>query len=133
MAERMIPEELIKDLELLKECGFTFQLIEEGQRVYIVFKDYKLPLGIYNLEQTDLLIFTTQFYPNAGFDMFWVDEALKLKNGSIPKNAEALENYIGRKWRRFSYHPYSTKHWNPSEDGVVSFLGNVEKRLKKGD
>jgi hypothetical protein len=129
----MIPEDLTKDLEFLKECGYVFQMIEEGQRIYIIFKDYQLPPGVYNLDKTDLLIFTTQFYPNAGFDMFWVTEELKLKNGNPPRNADSLENYLGRRWRRFSYHPYTARPWNPSEDNVVSFMGNVEKRLKLGD
>jgi len=129
----MIPDDLTKDLEFFKECGYVFQVIEEGQRIYIIFKDYQLPPGVYNLNKTDLLIFTTQFYPNAGFDMFWVDEELKLKNGSPPRNADSLEGYLGRRWRRFSYHPYTARPWNPSEDSVISFMGNVEKRLKLGD
>jgi hypothetical protein len=133
MADRMIPDELTKDLEFLRECGYVFELIEEGPRIYIKFKDYPLSPGTYSLDKTDVLIFTTQFYPNAGFDMFWVDENLKLKNGSIPRNADSLENYLGRRWRRFSYHPYTAKPWNPSEDSVGSFMGNVERRLKNSD
>jgi hypothetical protein len=133
MVERMIPGELTKDLEFLKECGYTFEIVEEGQRIYIIFKDFPLPPGVYCFDKTELMIFTTQFYPNAGFDMFWVDENLKLKNGNPPRNGEALEVYMGKRWRRFSYHPYNAKPWNPSEDSVVSFIGNVQKRLTKGD
>jgi hypothetical protein len=133
MADRMIPDELTKDLQFLKECGYVFELIEEGPRIYIVFKNYPLPPGVYSSDKTDLLIFTTQFYPNAGFDMFWVDENLKLKNGSVPRNADSLENYLEKRWRRFSYHPYTAKPWNPSEDSVGSFMGNVERRLKNSD
>jgi hypothetical protein len=129
----MIPDDLTKDLEFFKECGYVFQVTEDGQRIYVIFKDYPLPPGVYSLDKTDLLIFTTQFYPNAGFDMFWVTEELKLKNGNPPRNADSLENYLGRRWRRFSYHPYTARPWNPSEDNVVSFMGNVEKRLKLGD
>lgn len=129
----MIPDDLTKDLEFFKECGYVFELIEEGPRIYIIFKDYPLPPGVYSSDKTDLLIFTTQFYPNAGFDMFWVDENLKLKNESIPRNADSLESYLGRRWRRFSYHPYTAKPWNPSEDSVGSFMGNVERRLKNSD
>jgi hypothetical protein len=129
----MVPDDLTKDLEFFKECGYVFQVIEEGQRIYIIFKDYQLPPGVYTLDKTDLLIFTTQFYPNAGFDMFWVTEELKLRNGNPPRNADSLESYVGRRWRRFSYHPYAARPWNPSEDSVASFMGNVEKRLKLGD
>ena len=129
----MIPEELTKDLQYLKECGYTYEIVEEGQRIYIIFKGFPLPAGLYSCEKIDLMIFTTQFYPNAGFDMFWVDEGLKLKSGNLPRNGEALETYMGKRWQRFSYHPYSAKPWNPSEDSITSFIGNVQKRLTNGD
>ena len=128
----MIPDELTKDLATMAEMGHI-NVVEEGPRVFILFKNYALPDGLYNMEKTDLMIFTTQFYPNAGFDMFWVDEALHLKRGGIPKNADQVESYLGRRWRRFSYHPYNIKPWNPSEDSVIRFLAYVEQRLRRGD
>lgn len=129
----MIPNDLTNDLHYLKECGYTFDVIEEGQRIFIIFKGFSLPCGLYSVDKTDLLIFTTQFYPNAGFDMFWVDESLKLKNGNVPRNGEQIEVFVGKRWRRFSYHPYNGKPWNPSQDSVVSFVGNIQKRLSNGD
>jgi hypothetical protein len=133
MADAMIPEELVRDLEELKERGHVYEVVEDSGRIYIVFRGYPLPSGIYNLERTDLLIFTTPHYPNAGFDMFWVDANIALKNGGPPKNAESIENHLGRQWRRFSYHPYNVRAWNPSEDNVVSFMAYVDQRLKRGD
>lgn len=129
----MIPEELTKDLELLNKRGYQFEVKEEKNLIYIIFKDFPLPQGLYNIEKTSLLIFTTPHYPNAGFDMFWVDENLKLKNGNIPKQAEAIELHYGMKRRRFSYHPYNAKPWNPSEDNVVTHIEYVNQRLRNGD
>lgn len=129
----MIPEELLADLKVLSEQGFAYDLVEDGGRIFIIFKEYPLPPNLYNLDKTDLLIFTTPHYPNAGFDMFWVDEKLRLGNGGIPKSGESVENYLGRSWRRFSYHPYNVKPWNPSDDNVVTFMSYVDQRLKKGD
>lgn len=129
----MIPDELFVDLKVLADQGFLTELVEDGGRIFVLFKGYTLPDSVYNLEKTDLLIYTTPHYPNAGFDMFWVDEKLMLKNGSAPKGGEAIENYLGRNWRRFSYHPYNVKAWNPSEDSVVTYMGYVEQRLRKGD
>jgi hypothetical protein len=128
--ETMIPQDLINDLT---EIDRPHEIVDDGQRIFIVFKDYLLPPGLYNLEKTDLMIFTTPIYPNAGFDMFWVDQALTLRNGSIPKNGEAMEDYIGKKWRRFSYHPFQVKPWDPSNDSVVTYLSYVDQRLRKGD
>jgi len=129
----MIPEELRKDLEILDSRGFAYDLVEDGPKVYVVFKDFPLPPGIYNMEKTDLLIFTTPHYPNAGFDMFWTNEGLTLKNGGIPKQAEHIELHLGNKRRRFSYHPYNAKPWNPSEDNVARFVEYVQQRLRHGD
>lgn len=130
----MIAEELIKDLQVLNEIGFVYELVEDGLRIYVVFRNYPLPPLIYNIDKTDLLIFTTAQYPNAGFDMFWTDERLMLKNNGIPKNAESIETYIGKRWRRFSYHPFNNnKHWNPSMDSVISYISYIDQRLNKGD
>ena len=129
----MIPQELIQDLEILKVQGHTVEIIEDGVKIYIKFKDHPLPPGIYSKDKTDLLIFTTPHYPSAGFDMFWVDNNLTLKNNGHPKAADTFENHLGASWRRFSYHPYNNKPWNPSEDSVINFISYVDKRLQMGD
>ncbi len=133
MVRILIPDALLADLKILQDRGFSYKIVEENPRIFIVFNDHPLPVGLYNMEKTDLLVFTTPYYPNAGFDMFWVDDRLLLKNNNIPQGAEAVESYLGRNWRRFSYHPYNIKPWNPSEDNVVTFMAYVEQRLKKGD
>lgn len=129
----MIPEELVKDLEELKEWGYVYDITEDAGRVYVVFKGYPLPNGLYNVDKTDLLVFTTPLYPNAGFDMFWVDQSVVLRSSGAPKSGESIENHLGKSWRRFSYHPYNAKAWNPSQDNVVSFMAYVDQRLKRGD
>src|SRR5437870_7276806 len=105
----MIPEELLADLKTLQARGYTYELVEDGQRIFIIFKAYPLPDGLFNIDKTDLLIYTTPHYPSAGFDMFWTEEQLRLKSGAQPRSAESVEPYLGRSWRRFSYHPYSTR------------------------
>ncbi len=129
----MIPEELVADLQTLKNSGHIYELIEEGPRVYVRFTGHPLPLDVYNMPNTDLLVFTTQQYPNANFDMFWVDEGLRLKNQGVPRNATEVETHLGRRWRRFSYHPYQNNPWNPAVDSVISFMSYVDQRLAKGD
>lgn len=129
----MIPDELIRDLQVLKDNGFVFDQVEDGLKIYMVFKIYPLPPQIYNMEATDLLIFTTAQYPNAGFDMFWTDVKLTLKSGRTPKNAESIETHLGKSWRRFSYHPFNSRPWNPSKDSVISYISYVDQRLNRGD
>jgi len=125
--------ELNHDLEEIKNRGLVFEVIQEGEKINILFTDFPLSPNIYNIDKTDLLIFTSNQYPNAGFDMFWVDENLTLKNGSVPKQAEVIEVHLNRRWRRFRYHPYNTRPWNPSDDSVGSFIEHVIQRLRRGD
>lgn len=129
----MIPDELVRDLKNLQVRGFFYDVVEEGSKVYILFREFPLPTGLYNMEKTDLLIFTTPHYPNAGFDMFWTDVSLTLHDGRIPQNAEVIGQYLGKSWRRFSYHPYDKNHWNPSGDNVESFVEHVQQRLHNGN
>ena len=129
----MIPEILLKDIGALKERGFAFKIIEEGLKIYLWFNNFPLPSGCYNLEKTDLLIFTSVHYPHAGFDMFWTNQDLTLSDGSIPKQADSIETHLGGNWRRFSYHPYQNSSWNPGEDDVAKYLGYVQQRLQNGN
>jgi hypothetical protein len=129
----MIPQDLINDLEVIKERGRNFETIESDKKIYIFFKDFQLPSDNYSSKTTDLLFFTTPTYPDAGFDMFYTDEKLTLKNGNEPRNATSKVQHLGRTWRQFSYHPYNNKPWNPSEDSVGSFMEYVLQRLRIGD
>lgn len=128
----MIPQELTDDMTDLKE-SYTFEIVEQDNKAYVVFTNFPLPTCVYNKDFTDLLIFTTKQYPNSNFDMFWVDQDLVLKNGQVPKSAEVIESHLGKNWRRFSYHPYNIKPWNPAQDNVASYLEYVKQRLRKGD
>ena len=128
----MIPQELIGDMTDLKE-SYAYEVVEENNKIYVVFQKFPLPEGVYNQNSTDLLIFTTQLYPNSNFDMFWTEESLTLKNGQVPKNAEVIEIHLGKRWRRFSYHPYNNRPWNPAQDNIATYLEYVKQRLRKGD
>lgn len=129
----MIPEELRRDLERLEASGLDPEAIEDGSRAYVRFCRYRLPGSIYNKPLTNLLVLTLSSYPKAGLDMFWTDHDLTLPDGSAPNGASVIEEHIGLWWRRFSYHPYQNKPWNPSSDSIVSFMSYIEQRLKRGD
>lgn len=129
----MIPEELQKDVDDLKKRGFALEIIEDPPRIYIRFNNFLLPPGIYNVSETNLLIFTTSNYPNAGCDMFWTDQDLTLKDGRIPNSASSIESHLGTQWRMFSYHPYQQTPWNPADDSVQKHVEYVQQRLRNGD
>ena len=129
----MIPEELRQDVAKFNADTPDIEMHEDAGRVYVQFSRYNLPPMIYNKPATDLLVLTTSRYPRAGFDMFWTDPDLTLANGGIPNAAEVIETHLGKQWRRFSYHPYQNRRWNPSEDSLVSFVSYINQRLARGD
>ena len=129
----MIPEELLKDADALKKRGFDFRTIEADSKIYIQFDKFPVSSKAYTQETTDLLIFTSPSYPYAGFDMFWTDPNLFLKDGATPGQAQVMESHLKKLWRRFSYHPYRNHPWNPAVDDIGRFVAYVEQRLRQGD
>ncbi|WP_301401807.1 E2/UBC family protein [Polaribacter huanghezhanensis] len=127
----MIPSELLKEIADLQKVGYQIETSLVGSRVYVVFKDYILPSS-FNMEKTDLLVWTNTNYPSCAFDMFWVHEKLFLSNGVVPQAAQHIENHCGINWRRFSIHPYQVKPWNPSEDSLEGYISYINKRLNQG-
>lgn len=127
----MIPRELEDEVDRLVAIGYSIEVREEGQRLYLIFKGFVLGPA-YSPSVSDLMVFTTIQYPNAGFDMFWVDESVKLSTGGIPQAGDSIEPYLDRRWRRFSWHLPPDRPWNPSHDSLSTWLAAVEERLRKG-
>lgn len=126
----MIPPELDADISVLRAEKLEVQVVEEGPRIYLVFPRYTLGPG-YRPEVSDLMVFTTVEYPNAGFDMFWVGEDVVLSgNGGIPQSGDQIETYINRRWRRFSWH--LNRSWNPGKDSLLTWMCTVDERLRRG-
>lgn len=125
----MIPVELQAEVDALRELGYNLEVQEAGARLFIIFHNVPLP-PLYRPSTTDVMVYTSTLYPNAGFDMFWTPPEVLLADGRIPQAAEAIEEYEGKKWRRFSWH--LNRPWNPSHDSLRSWLTYCEDRLNKG-
>jgi hypothetical protein len=123
----MIPEQLAQEAEVLRAEGQSVDLIEAEGLVNLVLHSYPLPPG-YNKATTELLVKIPASYPNGRPDMFWVDEDLLLKDGRCPRSADLIETILGKKWRRFSWHPQG---WNPGTDNLRTYLEFVNARLAK--
>lgn len=116
------------EVEELRHLGYEVEVQPDGQGYAVVLKGYSLPTG-YTVEKTDLLVRIPQGYPHANPDMFWVETGVLLEGGKIPEKAEHLENHVGRRWRRFSWH--INKYWHPGKDSLSSYLDFVHVRLAK--
>lgn len=120
-------QQLASEAEELRRRGFAPQLHSQSDGwVFTVFDQYPLPAG-FNLQSTSLLVKVPPNYPLGGLDMFWTDPQLRLVCGSLPANT-TVENYLGRLWLRFSWHPH---RWNPSSDSLASYLKFIDKRLEQ--
>jgi Prokaryotic E2 family E len=119
--------QLAQEVEELKNAGHAVELVEGAGWANVLFHQYSLPPG-YNKKTTELLLKMPMSYPSGRPDMFWTDEGLTLQGGGIPKSAETIEMHLGKRWRRFSWHP---QNWVPGVDNLRSFLEFVNNRLSK--
>jgi hypothetical protein len=123
----MLPAQLVEEVEDLRREGHVVDVSEAEGWANVVFQNYSLPVG-YNKKETKLLLKFPMSYANGRPDMFWTDEELLLADGRCPRNADSIETALGKKWRRFSWHPQA---WNPGTDNLRTYLEFVNARLAK--
>ena len=121
-----VPVKLQRELDSL-DNRYGKEVVEESDFVDIVLKDFELGEG-FSVIRTELLIRVPKTYPDAGPDMFWTNPEVKLSSGQVPQAAESIENYLGRPWRRFSWH---RKCWNPVVDNLSGTIEFIRKRLRE--
>jgi hypothetical protein len=122
----MLPPKLQRELEELR-AQYELEVHDDGSFVHVVLRALPIAHG-YSQTSTNVLIRIPRAYPDAGPDMFWTDEGLLLADGRIPQSAECLEDHIGRRWRRFSWHH---NRWNPIVDNVHNYIEFVKDRLRQ--
>ncbi len=123
-----LPPKLEAELADLQK-SYEVDTVEESAIINLVFKRFPLGDG-YNVASSDLLVRIPRTYPDAGPDMFWVEPNVTLANGAIPQSAEAMENYINRQWRRFSWH-WKNGRWDANIDNMHGYIEFIRKRLRE--
>jgi len=121
-----LPPLLAQHIEELRGRDYTIEVTEASNEICLVFKDYPLPVGMWNKDRTDMLIIAQPVYPNSKLDMFWVAPGLTLSDGRIPQGGDVRETHCGREWQRFSWH---LQTWNPARDNLITYLEVVDHRL----
>jgi hypothetical protein len=122
-----LPRELVADAEeFTRITGFPCDLIAQGNRVFVHIKGARLPSGKFRAEQTDVLFQTDMQYRMSAMDMFWVNLDVIHADGRVPQAAETIEHYLGRQWRRYSWHRNGI--WNPGRNGILDHYAFVEAR-----
>ena len=119
-----MPQQLTHEINHLRTEGHEIDVYEDSGLLLLVMKAYPLPRG-YNKATTNLLLKIPLSYPNGKLDMFWTDPDLRLQE-SNGQAATTVENILGRRWLRFSWHP---QKWNPGANNFFTFLEFVNRRL----
>lgn len=119
---------LVGDVDRLQNAGFTITFLceEAGFTNIVVHGVHTSPL--YRPDAVDVLIRVPLLYPDAAPDMFWTDPQLTLANGTLPKNADTIQNICMKPWRRFSWH--RNGRWVPSADWIGSYLEFIRQRFE---
>lgn len=120
-------DELERHAKALRAAtGLKVDVLEEGDRLLVLIQKTPLPPGLFRVNQTDVLFLTDRQYPFSAMDMFWTEVDVVRPDGSIPLNADVIEQYLGRSWRRFSWHRNNV--WNPSGNPLLDHYAFVESR-----
>lgn len=115
--------------EFTQATGLEVLVQEEGGRVLVLIHDAPLPADCFRVRSSDLLFVTDSQYPMSALDMFWTDLEVVRPNGDVPANADSIEVYLGRQWRRFSWHRNGL--WNPARNGLLDHYEFVQDRFSK--
>ena len=127
-----LPTELLADLQKLRGLGYDTEQppVEAGNEALVVFPQFPVPQGKYNMSAVRLLVRVPLAYPNAGLDMFYTQPDFRLASGAPPQQSEVLETLAGAVWRRFSWHRNTA--WMPGRDSIVNFVSFIEDNLARG-
>jgi len=112
--------------ELAAVTSLRVDVVEQSDRLFVIIHDYYLPNRLSKVEKTDVFFITDFQYPFSAMDMFWTDVDVVRPDGSLFEGSEVIEDYIGRKWRRFSYHRNGV--WNPAGNPLFDHFAFMEGR-----
>lgn len=112
--------------ELTEATGVPVDIIPEESRVFVLLHKVRLPSGRFRLAEADALFIADKQYPLSALDMFWTEPDVIQPDGSVPQNATSIEPYLGRQWRRFSWHRNGI--WNPASNGLLDHFAFMESR-----
>ncbi|MFJ4633848.1 E2/UBC family protein [Streptomyces sp. NPDC088847] len=115
------------DAAHLAERGIAYTTAVESGMVCVVLPGWPVPPG-YNRTSVDLLVRLPAGFPDAAPDMWWVDPALVLADGSAVEATQITEVYLGRSWQRWSRH-FSPGQWRPGIDGLETYLARIRGEM----
>lgn len=113
--------------EFTAATGVVIELRQEASRIFVLLKKVHIPGSVFRVPASDMLFIADLMYPLSAMDMFWVEPEVVRSDGAVPQNADAIESYLGRQWRRFSWHRNGV--WNPAGNPLLDHYAFAECRL----
>lgn len=109
-------------------CAVTLEPLPSGAAL-ISIPDFPLPPG-WSQPRTTLRFLAPVGYPLAKPDSFWASPELRLQDGAMPLNTNqsAIPEVNSSPQLMFSWH---LGQWNPSRDGLRTYLRVIEQRLRQ--
>lgn len=120
-----IPDVLRQDAEKLEKLiGCKVELHENGSQILVLVNKAPLPGGAYTKAESDVLLLTDFQYQMSAMDMFYMEPDVLHAKGPTPPHASNIESYLGRSWRRWSWHRNNL--WKVGTDNLISHWAFVE-------
>jgi hypothetical protein len=118
----------IKDQAYLESRGLVVEEIEWGGQKAVIFKDYRLPAGLFQTQSTDVLVVLPAGYPDAPPDMFYTFPWVRLtSSGGWPTAADQPYSFGNISWQRWSRH---NNEWRRGKDGIWTMLKRIDHALE---
>jgi len=114
-------------MSYLTERSINHSVATEANATCVVLPDFALPPGL-NPSHSDLLLRLNAGYPDIAPDMWWFDPPVKRADGQTIPATEVVEQYLGRRWQRWSRH-FSNGQWQSGIDGLESYLALIRREL----
>lgn len=111
---------------LADTTGLRVEVLQEGNRLFVLVIGYVLPPGTAKVAHTDVLFIGDGQYPLSAMDMFWTELDVVRPDGKLFARSETEESYVSRRWRRFSYHRNSV--WNQNGNPLMDHFAFMESR-----
>ena len=122
----LLPE---PDIAYLAQQSLSHSTTVESGMTCVVLSSWPVPCG-FNRDSADLLIRLSHGYPDIAPDMWWFFPAILLSSGQELPQTNVFENYLGRRWQRWSRH-FRSGQWQSGVDGLESYVALIRQELER--
>lgn len=128
-------------MALLTECDYMelermqLDVLEDEPKRFLIFKNFQLKPGLYQVESCDVIVVIPSSYPQAGNDMFWTyPRLLRSDNAVIPGTLDLghsqylvhMQTFDGKVFDRWSRHwQVGNQIWRPGRDDVRTIINRL--------